>query len=443
MAQNCFSLAVLCLLCSAVSYGQIPTTPVPEPTAAPPVATYAAVKVAGRLLFSMMGASGLTASERADKVNRRLNSLIARDKSLPLFTRHNILTHGDETTISLDGDVILAVTEGDAQDALTTRDELAVEWGEKMVTAVNQEREVHANFLTGSGILIRNTLSDIIVSMSSWLPRFAGSVFILFFFSMFARFNRWALMPIIDRAHFDSNVRHLLRTLVYYGTWTCGVIGALITLGLNGAGLATTIGISGFVFGFAFKDILSHLFAGLMLLLGQQFHVGDQIVVKEFEGSVERIELRALYLRTYDNRLVIIPNGDVFTSAVTSNTDSPFRRREFAVRIEYGDNIRVAQAVTLAAILGVPGVSPEPVPEVLVDELSATTIILKVRFHTHSHRADYLRVESECMIVAKEALVNHRISMPSSVQSLSLDHIDQLSSLPTNESEQVAVNSPK
>ncbi len=45
----------------------------------------------------------------------------------------------------------------------------------------------------------------------------------------------------------------------------------------------------------------------------RQFHIGDQIVGKDFEGTVEKIELRALFLRTYDKRLVIIPNGDVFT----------------------------------------------------------------------------------------------------------------------------------
>lgn len=404
---------------------QAPAVPAQD-TTVPAVPTYATVRVAGRPLFSLMGSNGLTAAERSDKVNRRLNSLIARDKALPYFTRHNIATHGDETTISLDGDVILTVTDSDAQDALTTSDDLATQWGEKMVDAVNEERAVHSNLLRGSGILIRNSFTDILVTIIRWLPRFAGAIIVVLMFVYIARFNRWAAKPLIDRTRLDSNLRHLLRAFVYYGTCLFGVLAALTTLGLSGTSLATTIGISGFALGFAFKDILSHLFAGFVLLLGQQFHIGDQIAIKEFEGSVERIELMAMYLRTYDNRLVMIPNGDVLNSAVTSNTDSPFRRREFIVRINYSDNIRTAQAITLAAILEVPGVAPEPAPEVLVDELSSTTINLKVKFHTNSHRADYLRVESGCMISTKEALESHNISMPSSVQSLSIEHIDQL-----------------
>ena len=415
-------MAALCMV-GAVSLAQDFPTPSPELPAIE-ATSYAVVKVAGRPLFSLMGANGLSAEERADKVNRRLDSLILRSEPLPAFTRHEVVTHGLDTTIMLDGEPILNVTDGDAQDALTTCDDLAYQWAQRMVDAVNQERAVHSNPITGSGILIRNSLSDMIVSIFSWLPRLVGAVIMISFFAVFAKFNRWALRPLIQRANVDSNLRHLIRALIYYGTWVCGLFAALTTLGLSGTSLATTIGISGFVLGFAFKDILSQLFAGLMLLMGQQFHVGDQIVVKEFEGAVEKIELRALYLRTYDNRLVIIPNGDVITSAVISNTDSPFRRREFVIRVSYGDNTKEAQRVAIETIMSVEGVAPDPAPEVLVDELSATTVNLKARFHTHSHRADYLRVDSECMLRVKEALEQHHISMPSSTLSVTIENLE-------------------
>jgi small-conductance mechanosensitive channel len=230
-------------------------------------------------------------------------------------------------------------------------------------------------------------------------------------------------MPLIERARFDSNRRHLVRAVVYHGTWAIGLLAALSTLGLNSASMAATIGISGIVLGFGFKDILSHLFAGFMLLLGSQFHVGDQIVVKEFEGTVERIELRALYLRTYDNRLVIIPNGDVFTSAVISNTDCAFRRREFIIRVSYQDNLELALAIALAAVTDIEGVAEEPAPDILVDELSATTINLKVRFYTHSQRADYLRVGSQCMAKVKEVFQANNRWMPTDTQTVSIEKI--------------------
>ena len=69
-----------------------------------------------------------------------------------------------------------------------------------------------------------------------------------------------------------------------------------------------------------------------MLLAGRQFSIGGQIVVGEFEGTVESIDLRALRLRTFDNRIVTIPNGEVFNSAVVTNTYNLYRRREFTHR---------------------------------------------------------------------------------------------------------------
>ncbi len=431
MKYTDFTLLTLFILFSSLStaaYAQGTSTQGPT-SAGNDTTAYAAVKVEGRTLFEVMGVRGMSASERADKVNRRLNSLTSRAEPLPPFTRENLIAGAAETTITLGGDSILTVTDGDAQDSLTTREALALQWGQKMAAAVKDARSVRANPFTGSGILIRNSFSDLLVSALKWLPRLAGAIVLTLIFWLFARFNRWAVRTIVDRTNFDGNIRHLLRAMVYYGTWIIGLLVILSTLGLEGGSIATTLGISGFVLGFAFKDILSHFFAGLMLLLGRQFHIGDQIVVKDFEGTVERIELRALYLRTYDNRLVIIPNGDVFTSVVTSNTASPVRRREFVIGIGYDDPIKKAQTVALETIRGVEGVAQEPAPDVLVDELAASTVNLKLRFYTNSQRADYLRVGSECMLRVKEAFDREHISMPTDIQTVVIQNREEIADI--------------
>lgn len=417
-------IAILLILPGAAgpqgTSSQVPTSSGIDTTA------YAPVKVEGRTLFEVMGVHGLSAPERADKVNRRLSSLAARSEPLPPFNSSNLTVAGTETTITLDGDSILTVTDGDAQDSLASRAALALQWGEKMAAAVRDARSVRSNPFTGSGILIRNSFSDLLVSALRWLPRLGGAIVLLLIFWLVARFNRWALKSIVERTHFDGNIRHLLRAMVYYGTWVIGLLAIMSTLGLDGGSIATTLGISGFVLGFAFKDILSHFFAGFMLLMGRQFHIGDQIVVKDFEGTVERIELRALYLRTYDNRLVIIPNGDVFTSVVTSNTASPVRRREFVIGIGYDDPIDKAQAIALETLRGVEGVAEEPGADVLVDELAASTVNLKLRFYTNSQRADYLRVGSECMLRVKEAFDREHISMPTDIQTIVIQNMDKV-----------------
>ncbi|MEP6756884.1 MAG: mechanosensitive ion channel family protein [Chthonomonadales bacterium] len=420
-----WTLLIFLLIEPSVILAQVPTAPLSS-SPSTDISAYAPVKVDGRQLFDIMGIKNMTALERADKVNRRLNSLVMSTQQLPPFELKDLVSNNNETTITLDGNSILNVTNLDAQDALTARDSLAFKWGDQMANAVRDAQQVRSNALKGSGILIRNSISDMFVSAIRWLPRLGGAFFLTILFWLFAKFNGWIVKTIATRTRLDGNIGHAIRKIVYYGTWAVGILAIMSSLGLEGGSIATTLGVSGFVLGFAFKDILSHFFAGFMLLLGQQFHIGDQIVVNGFEGTVERIELRALYLRTYDNRLVIIPNGDVFTSVVTSNTASPFRRREFCVGIGYDDPIEKAQRIALETIITINGVSAEPSPDVLVDELAPSTVNLRIRFYTNSQRADYLRVGSECMIRVKEAFDREKISMPTNIQTLVIQNPSQV-----------------
>ena len=114
---------------------------------------------------------------------------------------------------------------------------------------------------------------------------------------------------------------------------------------VNPADALATLGIGSVAVGFAFKDILQNLFAGVLLLLRRPFRRGDQIVVKDYEGTVEHIESRATHIKTYDGRRVIIPNSDIYTSPVTVNTAFPIRRDQFDVGIGYGDDVDLATRV--------------------------------------------------------------------------------------------------
>ncbi len=385
---------------------------------ATPTAVTAPVKVEGRKLFEVLGSSGGTASDRASQISRRLAALIERQQPVLAFNEQDIVERGGQSAILLGNEAIMNVTDADAVEALTTRQELARLWGGKLSIAVIDARSARANALKGVGIVIRNSVSDLFVSLMKWLPRMAAALILWILIALLSRVVRWIAKFVTGRLHFDANLRQLARASAYYGTWVIGIIAILSTLGLDSASIAAGLGISGFVLGFAFKDILSHFFAGLMLLIGRQFHIGDQIIVSNYEGTVERIELRALYLRTYDNRLVIIPNGDVFTSAVTSNTASPHRRRDFLVGIGYEVKIEEAQQIALETVLQTPGVLHEPAPDVLVDELAASTVNLRIRFYMNSTRADYLKVGSEAMRCVKDAFDHEGISMPTDIQTI-------------------------
>lgn len=390
-----------CGFLAVASVLQAQTTPASTSTAT--------VRVDGKRLFEIGGAGGVSATDRAAKVMRRLESLMARSDKVSPPTIRETTTNGGESQILFEGEPLLTLTEADAQDHLMPRKDLATLWSERMAEAVAEARAARQNPLTGAGYVIRNSFAEMVSSVLRWLPRLGGALILFLVFTGIARVVRWIVERTVVRTHFDPNLRQLIRALAFYGTWTVGGIAILSTIGMESGSIATTLGVSGFVLGFAFKDILSHIFAGLLLLVGRQFRLGDQIFVKDYEGTVERIEIRALHLRTVDNRLVIIPNGDVLNSVVVSNTANPNRRRDFALTIRLDNDLTKAQTIARDAVGEVGGVLPEPAPDVILESVTQTGAVLRVRFHVDSTRPDIPHILSGCLQAVLSAFEREHI----------------------------------
>jgi small-conductance mechanosensitive channel len=97
---------------------------------------------------------------------------------------------------------------------------------------------------------------------------------------------------------------------------TFGTVTALGTVGVNVSALVAGLGLTGFALGFAFRDALSNLLAGVLILIYHPFRRADRIAVAGFEGVVVGIDLRYTTLQA-DDRIYLIPNSTLFTNAIT------------------------------------------------------------------------------------------------------------------------------
>ena len=82
--------------------------------------------------------------------------------------------------------------------------------------------------------------------------------------------------------------------------------------------LFAVAGSLGLAFGFAFKDLLASLMAGIILLLDEPFQVGDRVAFGAYYGEIKEIGLRSVRLVTLDDNLVTIPNSRFLSEAVSS-----------------------------------------------------------------------------------------------------------------------------
>ncbi|MGB3300296.1 MAG: mechanosensitive ion channel domain-containing protein, partial [Phormidesmis sp.] len=153
------------------------------------------------------------------------------------------------------------------------------------------------------------------------------------------------------------------------------------------------------------------------------FGIGDQVVIKGFEGTISQVQLRSTTLRTYDGRMIYIPNQEVFQASITNNTAASYLRSSVIVGIDYDADVAQARQVIVEAIATLSDVQATPPPEVLVRELAASTVNLETRFWVDSHRAGFLATTSVVAQKIKEALQSNHIEMPTEIYTLLLKDI--------------------
>ncbi len=142
----------------------------------------------------------------------------------------------------------------------------------------------------------------------------------------------------IDRTTADAIAR-LLRVAILI----TAVLVVLQTLGFSISGVLAFGGIGGIAVGFAAKDLLSNFFGGLMIYLDRPFVVGEWIRSpdREIEGTVEEIGWRLTRIRTFDKRLLYVPNA-TFASITVENPSRMSHRRIYeTIGLRYEDASRV------------------------------------------------------------------------------------------------------
>lgn len=240
----------------------------------------------------------------------------------------------------------------------------------------------------------------------------AVCVFALFLFA--ARGIR-RLVQHVNARRFEHNLGIVLGRLAQWGVILVGLLLAVTIAfpSFTPANLISALGITGIAIGFAFKDIFENFLAGILILLTEPFRIDDQIIFKEYEGTIERIEARATMIRTYDGRRVVIPNAELFKGSVMVNTAFPVRRLEYDVVIGNGDDIAAAKRIMLDVVRRLDGVESDPVPDALVIDYADYGVKIRLRWWiTPPRRADALSIRDQVLSSLKGELTAAGIDLP-------------------------------
>ncbi|CAG70126.1 MULTISPECIES: mechanosensitive ion channel family protein [Acinetobacter] len=285
--------------------------------------------------------------------------------------------------------------------------------GQKTTQSVIQHTEKYHETYT--------TIDKIVDSFWERIPYLCIALAVFLIFWLLTKvFKLFIDKTLTNRSYTRQN---LVLVLNRVGSVLIMFVGFLIALviaipGFTPSQLVSALGIGSVAIGFAFKDIFQNLLSGVLILLSEPFRIGDDIIVNGMEGTVEDIQIRATFLRSPDGRRLVIPNANVYTSAITVNTAYQRRRCEFVVGIGYEDDEQKAKSIIMDILSNNRNVLSQPAFSVNVTALADFSVNLTVRWWVDTSETGIATSISEIQAEVKKAFNAQRINIPYPIQEL-------------------------
>ncbi len=187
---------------------------------------------------------------------------------------------------------------------------------------------------------------------------------------------------------------------------------ALDQLGVSIAPFVASLGVGGLVLGFAFKDSLSNLAAGVLILIYRPFKIGDTIDVGGTMGNVLDLSIVNTTLKDFAGPIIYFPNSKVWGAKITNFSRAEFRRSIFNVGINYGDDQHGAWDVLQKLINAEERILKDPAPFIRLSELADSSVNFQMFVYTEP--ADFGSLLNDFYAKAKTALeeAGYRIPYP-------------------------------
>ena len=196
-----------------------------------------------------------------------------------------------------------------------------------------------------------------------------------------------ALTKMMTRRNADPTLNSFLMSLVSVLLTFFLILAIIGILGINTTSLVALLASAGLAIGMALSGTLQNFAGGVMIMLFRPFKVGDFISAQGYEGFVSEIQIFSTFLKTTDNKVVILPNGALSTGTMTVFSKLETRRVDWTFSISYGDDYDKAKAVLKRLCDEDKRILKSPTPFIELLKLNNSSVDLTVRAWVNS--ADY------------------------------------------------------
>ena len=187
----------------------------------------------------------------------------------------------------------------------------------------------------------------------------------------------------IRRRMRKRNIEKTIIQVVYYlSNKVVKLLLLLMTIGVLGIDTSSLVGLitaAGLGVSLAVQGTLANLAGGILILVLRPFKVDDYIECQGTSGTVEDIRIFYTYLKTPDNKVVLVPNGSIINGNVINYSTKPTRRVDLTFSIDYEADYKLAQQVILDVCSKHNLILEDPKSTVRISQWNASSIDLSTK----------------------------------------------------------------
>lgn len=194
------------------------------------------------------------------------------------------------------------------------------------------------------------------------------------------------------------------------------VTGILIGIHVERINLSTLTFIGGALgvgVGFGLQGLVANFVAGLILLIEQPIRLGDRIEFGDKTGEVTRVGMRASWIKTYDNAILIVPNAEFTSKQILNWTASdPKIRISVPISVSQGTNPEQVIQILLELATTHEDVMEDPGPEAILFAIGPHSLTFELRAWTLTRANDFILLRSDLYRAILKRFEEDRIQIP-------------------------------
>lgn len=278
--------------------------------------------------------------------------------------------------------------------------------------------------------LSESALHQLLTSLTSKFAEYGiklvvAVLFLIITFKLIKYFRKF-LAKIFSRQGLEKSVSTFLLSFTEILLKVLMLLTAISIIGIRATSLITVLGTGTFTIGMALQGSLANFAGGVLILILKPYRAGDYIkTAAGEEGVVSSIDIFYTKLRTIDNQIVMIPNGQLSNGSITNVTSPDDRRIDIIVGVGYGEDLDRVKSVfnqVLSKEENIIG-SGDRMTEVYVDALSDSSVNIGIRAWVKTEA--YWDTRHRLLENIKKACDRENIEIPYNTVSVSVKKEEQ------------------